>query len=124
MDLDMNRVVGSKSREVYEAPVAVVLHAAHKELQKLVIAKDLERFSRIVSVQYAEVIYSGLWFTPFREALDAFVDKVQERVSGTIRLKLFKGDCRIVGRKSTFGLNDRAPKAGDTVHRLAVVGKA
>lgn len=126
IDMVENRVVGSKSREVYEAPVAVVLHAAHKELQKLVSSKDLERFSRTVSLQYAEVIYNGLWFTPLREALDAFVDKVQQRVSGTIRLKLFKGDCRIVGRKSMLGLSDRAAgaaPAGAGVHQLAVVGK-
>jgi argininosuccinate synthase len=125
IDMVENRLVGSKSREVYEAPAAVVLHAAHKELQKLVISKELERFARTVSLQYAEVIYNGLWFTPLREALDAFVNTVQERVAGTIRLKLFKGDCRIVGRKSTMGSNERAKSAAaPAVHRLSVAGKA
>jgi argininosuccinate synthase len=127
IDMVENRVVGAKSREVYEAPAAVVLHAAHKELQKLVVAKDLERFSRAVSLQYADVIYNGLWFTPLREALDAFVDKVQERVSGTIRLKLFKGDCRIVGRKAAHATKNRADAAHDDVSgkRLAMAaGKA
>src|SRR6185503_8792145 len=74
IDMVENRLVGIKSREIYEAPAAVVLHAAHKELQKLVTTKDLERFSRMVSLQYADIIYNGLWFTPLRHALDAFVE--------------------------------------------------
>ena len=94
IDMVENRLVGIKSREIYEAPAAVALHAAHKELQKLVTTKDLERLSRLVSLQYADLIYNGLWFTPTREALDAFVEKVQERVTGVVRLKLFKADCR------------------------------
>ena len=117
IDMVENRVFDAKSREVYEAPAAVVLHAAHKELQKLVVPKDLERFSRAVSLQYADVIYNGLWFTPLREALDAFVNKVQEQVSGTIRLKLFKGDCRIVGRKSTHAMKHRADAVHDDASR-------
>ena len=128
IDMVENRLVGSKSREVYEAPAAVVLHAAHKELQKLVISKDLERFSRTVGLQYAEAIYNGLWFTTLREALDAFVNKIQEQVDGTIRLKLFKGDCRIVGRKSTFAPDTRPKPAGASagepaVHKLSVAGR-
>ena len=125
IDMVENRLVGIKSREIYEAPAAVVLHAAHKELQKLVTTKDLERFSRIVSLQYADIVYNGLWFTPLREALDAFVEKVQERVTGTIRMKLFKGDSRIVGRKSPFALYDHALAtydAGDTFDHTAAVG--
>lgn len=114
IDMVENRLVGIKSREIYEAPAAVVLHAAHKELQKLVTTRDLERFSRSVSLQYADIIYNGLWFTPLREALDAFIAKVQERVTGTVRLKLFKGDCRIVGRKSAFSLYDHALATYDT----------
>jgi argininosuccinate synthase len=100
--------LGITSREVYEAPAAVVLHTAHKELQRLVTTKDAERFSTVVSVQYADLVYNGLWFTPLREALDAFVSKVQTRVTGVIRLKLFKGDCRVVGRKSPYALYDQA----------------
>ena len=113
IDMVENRVVGAKSREIYEAPAAVVLHAAHKELQKIVVSRDLERFARTVSLQYADVIYNGLWFTPLREALNAFVDTVQARVAGTVRLKLFKGDCRVAGRKSPFALNDPAPATAD-----------
>jgi argininosuccinate synthase len=125
IDMVENRLVGIKSREIYEAPAAVVLHAAHKELQKLVTTKDLERFSRSVSVQYADIIYNGLWFTPLREALDAFVDNVQERVTGVVRLKLFKGACPIVGRKSAYALYDHALAtydAGDTFDHTAAVG--
>jgi argininosuccinate synthase len=106
IDMVENRLVGIKSREVYEAPAAVALHAAHAELQKLVTTRDLDRFARTVSIQYADIVYNGLWFTPLRHALDAFVDKVQERVTGVVRLKLFKGDCRIVGRASPHALYD------------------
>ncbi len=104
IDMVENRVAGVKGREIYEAPSAVVLHAAHKELQKMVVTTGVDRFSRAVSLQYADTIYNGLWFAPLREALDAFIDKVQERVAGVIRMKLFKGDCRVVGRKSPFAL--------------------
>jgi argininosuccinate synthase len=102
IDMVENRVGGRKAREIYEAPAAVVLHAAHKELQKMVVTTGVDRFSRAVSLQYADTIYNGLWFAPLREALDAFIDHVQERVTGVIRMKLFKGDCRVVGRKSPF----------------------
>lgn len=125
IDMVENRLVGIKSREIYEAPAAAVLHAAHKELQKLVTTKDLERLSRFVSLQYADLIYNGLWFTPTREALDAFVEKVQERVTGVIRLKLFKGDSHIVGRKSPYSLYDHSLAtydAGDLFDQSAAVG--
>jgi len=105
IDMVENRVAGSKVREIYEAPAAVVLHSAHKELQKMVVTTGVDRFSRAVSLQYADTIYNGLWFAPLREALDAFIDKVQERVTGVIRMKLFKGDCRVVGRKSPYALD-------------------
>ena len=108
IDMVENRLVGIKSREVYEAPAAVILHTAHNELQRLVTTRDADRFSRMVSGQYADLVYAGMWFTPLREALDAYVNKVQTRVSGVIRLKLFKGDCRVVGRKSRFALYDQA----------------
>ena len=125
IDMVENRLVGIKSREIYEAPAAVVLHAAHKELQKLVTSRDLDRFARTVSLQYADLVYNGLWFTPLRHALDAFVENVQQRVTGVVRLKLFKGDCRIVGRKSAFALYDHALAtydAGDTFDHSAAVG--
>ena len=118
IDMVENRLVGIKSREVYEAPAGVVLHTAHKELQRLVTTRDADRFSRLVSVQYADIVYNGLWFTPLREALDAYVTKVQERVTGIVRLKLFKGDCQVVGRKSRFALYDHALATYDAGRRL------
>jgi argininosuccinate synthase len=114
IDMVENHLAGTKAREIYEAPAAVVLHAAHKELQKMVVTTGVDRFSRAVSLQYADTIYNGLWFTPLREALDAFIDKVQERVTGVIRMKLFKGDCRVVGRKSPFALYDQLPASAGT----------
>jgi len=97
--LDVAGAHGPACREVIEAPAAVVLHAAHAELQKLVTTKEAARFSKRVSREYADLVDRGAWFSPLREALDAYVDKIQERVSGAVRLKLFKGDARIVGRK-------------------------
>jgi len=125
IDMVENRLAGVKSREIYEAPAALVLHMAHKELQRMVTTKDADRFSRAVSLQYADIVYNGLWFTPLREALDAYVTKVQERVGGVIRLKLFKGDCRVVGRKSRFALQDQAlatHDAGEAFDHAAAPG--
>ena len=107
IDMVENRLVGIKSREIYEAPAAIVLHTAHRDLEGLVISRDLQRLKQRLSQEYADCIYNGLWFSPTREALDAFVQNVQQRVSGTVRLKLFKGDCRVVGRKSPFALYER-----------------
>jgi argininosuccinate synthase len=108
VDMVENRLVGIKSREIYEAPAAVALHAAHKELQKLVTPRDLERLTSELGVKYADLVYNGLWYTPTREAIDALVAKVQEQVTGVVRLKFFKGDCRVVGRKSENALYDHA----------------
>ncbi len=102
IDVVENRLAGIKAREVYEAPAAVVLHTAHKELEKLVIPRELERVKHDLSRIYADLVYSGLWFSHTRQTIDAFVAAVQPRVTGSVRLKLFKGDCRIVGRKSPF----------------------
>lgn len=99
LDLVETGPSGRRSRKVYEAPAAVVLHTAHRELTKLAASRDLDRFARQVRVHYADLLCHGLWYSPFREALDAFVDKVQERVTGEVRLKLFKGACRTAGRK-------------------------
>jgi argininosuccinate synthase len=106
VDMVENRLVGIKSREIYEAPAAVALHAAHRELQKFVTPRDLERLTAELGVKYADLVYNGLWYTPTREAIDALVAKVQEKVTGVIRLKFFKGDCRVVGRKSPNALYD------------------
>jgi argininosuccinate synthase len=107
IDLVENRVAGSKSREVYEAPAAVALHAAHRALTKLVISRELDRLTHDMSRTYADLVYDGQWFSHAREAIDAFVAAVQPRVTGTVRLKLFKGDCRVVGRKSPHALFDQ-----------------
>jgi argininosuccinate synthase len=93
---------GQKVRTIYEAPAAVVLHTAHRELQKHVAGRELDRFARVVSIQYGDLIRAGQWFSPLRLALDAFVHTVQETVTGVVRLKLFKGACRTVGRKSPY----------------------
>ncbi|HVB38453.1 MAG TPA: argininosuccinate synthase [Vicinamibacterales bacterium] len=125
IDMVENRLVGIKSREIYEAPAAVVLHAAHRELQKLVSPRDMDRLARDLSVRYADLVYNGLWFTPMREALDAFFAQVQTRVTGTIRLKLFKGDCHVVGRKSPMALYEHALAtydAGDLFDHKAAEG--
>ncbi|MEO8076490.1 MAG: argininosuccinate synthase [Acidobacteriota bacterium] len=114
IDMVENRLVGIKSREIYEAPAAVVLHAAHAELQKIVIARDLQRLAHDMSRVYADLVYNGLWYSQTREAIDAFVRSIQQRVTGTVRLKLFKGDCRVVGRKSPHALYDHGLATYDT----------
>lgn len=100
IDMVENRGAGIKSREVYEAPAAVVLHAAHSELEDFVSPQDLERLTRQLSVTYADLVYDGQWFTAQREALDAFNAQVQQRVTGAVRVKLFKGAHSVVGRRS------------------------
>jgi argininosuccinate synthase len=125
IDMLENRLVGIKSREIYEAPAAVVLHAAHRELENMVTPRELQRLKRRLSQSYADLVYDGLWFTQTREAIDAFVTSVQQRVTGTVRLKLFKGDCRVVGRKSPFSLYDQGLatyEAGDLFDHSAAVG--
>jgi argininosuccinate synthase len=107
IDMVENPVVGNKSREIYEAPAALLLYMAHREMEGLVIPKDLQRLKHRLSQEYADIVYNGLWFSPARAAIDAFMLSFQERVTGTIRLKLFKGDCRVVGRKSPFALHEQ-----------------
>jgi len=101
-----NRLVGIKSREVYEAPAAVVLLKAHQALEDLVLTKNQLRFKARVAAEYAALIYNGLWFTAMRQDLAAYVESTQRYVTGTIRVKLFKGNCQIVGRKSPYSLYD------------------
>ena len=106
IDMVENATTGAKSREIYEAPAAVVLHTAHRELEKLVIPRDLERLAHDLGRAYADLAYNGRWFSPTREAIDAFMRTIQPRVTGAVRLKLFKGDCRVVGRRSPMALDD------------------
>jgi argininosuccinate synthase len=118
IDMVENRLVGIKSREIYEAPAAVALHAAHRELQTFVTPRDLERLTAELAVKYADLVYNGLWYTPTREAIDALVAKVQEKVTGVIRLKFFKGDCRVVGRMSPHALYDHGMATYDEGDRF------
>jgi len=101
-----NRLVGIKSREVYEAPAAVVLLKAHQALEDLVLSKEQLRFKARVAAEYADLIYNGLWFTGMRRDLAAYVESTQRYVTGTMKAKLFKGNCQIVGRKSPYSLYD------------------
>ena len=125
MDLIENRVVGIKSREIYEAPAAVILHKAHNELEKLVLDKDTFRFKQNLSNKLANLIYDGLWYSPLFESLMAFVDKTQETVSGEIILELYKGNISILSRKSQFSLYSKelaTYAAGDTFDHKAADG--
>jgi argininosuccinate synthase len=103
-DLLENRLVGIKSREIYEAPAATVLHLAHRDLENLTLDRETLHFKEIISSRYAEIIYYGLWFSPLREALDAFINKTQENVTGSVRMKLYKGNVIINGRRSPYSL--------------------
>jgi len=95
-----NRLVGIKSREIYEAPAAVILLQAHQALEDITLTKDVARFKDVVAAQWAQMVYDGLWFSPLREALYAFVRHTQRHVNGEVRLKLYKGTSMVAGRKS------------------------
>ena len=95
-----NRLVGIKSREIYEAPAAVILLQAHQALEDITLPKEVARFKDIVAQQWAQMVYDGLWFSPLREALYAFVKYTQRHVNGEVRLKLYKGTSMVAGRKS------------------------
>jgi len=101
-----NRLVGIKSREIYEAPAATVLLKAHQALENLVLTKEQLRFKTKVASEYADLIYNGLWFSGLRQDLAAYVESTQRYVIGTVRVKLFKGNCQIAGRKSPYSLYD------------------
>jgi len=109
-----NRLIGIKSRELYEAPAAVVLTTAHRELESLTLSKEQQRLKSIISQHYADMIYNGLWFTALHRDLRAFVLSTQSHVSGTVRLKLHKGSCVVAGRKSPYSLYDRQLATYDT----------
>jgi len=102
-----NRVIGLKSREVYEAPAAVILHTAHKELESMVLKGKTQHEKELVALKYAQMIYSGKWFSKEKKTLDKIINKTQRKVTGTIRLKLYKGSCIPVGRKSRYSLYKR-----------------
>ena len=95
-----NRLIGIKSREIYEAPAAVLLLQAHQALEDITLTKDVARFKDMVAAHWAQIVYDGLWFSPLREALHAFVAQTQRHVSGQVRLKLYRGSSTVVGRKA------------------------
>ncbi|MCY8406244.1 argininosuccinate synthase [Bacillus sonorensis] len=101
-----NRLVGIKSREVYECPGAVTLLKAHKELEDLTLVKEVAHFKPLIEQKMAEVIYNGLWFSPLQNALSAFLKETQTHVTGVVRVKLFKGHAIVEGRKSEYSLYD------------------
>jgi len=102
VDMVENRLVGIKSREIYENPAGTILHTAKQELESLVLDRETMRHKTLVAHKYAELVYYGLWATPLKEQLDAQVNCIQKNVTGTVRLKLYKGSCAPVGRKSQY----------------------
>ncbi len=109
-----NRLIGIKSREIYEAPAAVLLLQAHQALEDITLPKEVARFKDLVAQQWAQMVYDGLWFSPLRDALYAFVAETQRHVTGDVRIKLFKGSSHVVGRKAPAQLYQ---------HSLATYGK-
>jgi argininosuccinate synthase len=107
VDMIEDRLVGIKSREIYEAPAALTIIQAHRELETLTLTKDVLRFKPSVEQRYAELTYDGLWFTPLRAALGAFIDETQKAVTGTVCLKLYKGSSTIAGRTAPHALYNR-----------------
>lgn len=99
-----NRLVGIKSREVYEAPAAMTLITAHKALETLTLSRDVAHFKPMIEQKFAQLIYEGLWFSPLREALYAFIQTSQKRVTGDVRVKFYKGNMTVVGRSSPYSL--------------------
>jgi argininosuccinate synthase len=104
IDMIENRLVGIKSREVYESPAMLVLIHAHRDLESFTLTADVTRYKRGIEDTYSQLVYNGLWYSPLKGALDAFVRQTQERVTGSVRVKLFKGSAVIVGRKSDNSL--------------------
>ncbi|HOU10006.1 MAG TPA: argininosuccinate synthase [Clostridiales bacterium] len=117
-DLVENRLVGMKSRGVYENPGGAILYRAHRVLETITLDRDTQHYKELVAARYAELVYFGQWFTPLREALDAFVDKTQQTVTGDVRLKLYKGSITNAGVTSPYSLysEDFATFDGDEVY--------
>ncbi len=125
VDMVENRLVGIKSREIYEAPAGTVLSLAHGALEDIVLDRETAHFKTAISQKYGELIYYGLWYSPLRTALDGFIEKTQEKMNGTVRLKLFKGLCSVVGRKSPDSIYDESLATyagGDTFDHSAAEG--
>jgi argininosuccinate synthase len=108
VDLVENRYVGMKSRGVYETPGVTILHAAHRAVESLTLDREVMHLKDSLAPRIAEMIYYGFWYTPEMEAIRALLDETQKRVTGTARLKLYKGQCSLVGRKSPCSLYSEA----------------
>jgi argininosuccinate synthase len=120
-----NRLIGIKSREIYEAPAAVLLLQAHQALEDITLPKDVARFKDVVSQQWGQMVYDGLWFSPLRDALYAFVAETQRHVTGDVRLKLYRGSSQVVGRKGPeqlYQLSLATYGKGDTFDQSAAAG--
>lgn len=104
IDIVENRLVGMKSRGVYETPGGTILFASHSGLEELILDRDTSHYKKIVGDKFAELLYNGLWFTPLREAISAFVDVTQEKVTGTVKMKLYKGNAIVAAKKSLYSL--------------------
>ncbi len=120
-----NRLVGIKSREIYEAPAAVVLHAAHQALESLTLSRDQARFKEMVAAEYARLIYDGQWYSALHQDLAAYVQSTQRFVSGTVRVKLSRGHCAVIGRRSEHSLYNHSLAtydSGDQFDHNAALG--
>jgi argininosuccinate synthase len=104
LDMIENRLVGIKSREIYEAPALLVLIQAHRDLESLTVTADVSHYKRGIEETYSQIVYNGLWYSPLKQALDAFIQQTQARVSGVVRMKFFKGTAAPVGRRSPYSL--------------------
>ena len=104
LDMIENRVVGIKSREIYETPGLLLLIQAHQELESLTLAADVLRTKRQLEMQWADLVYQGLWFGPLKDALDGFIERTQTTVNGMVRIKLHRGSATVVGRSSSDSL--------------------
>ena len=104
IDMIENRLVGIKSREIYEAPALLVLIQAHRELESLTLTADVTQYKRGIEDTYSQLVYNGLWYSPLKDALNAFIQQTQKQVTGSIRVKLFKGAATVVGRQSSHSL--------------------
>jgi argininosuccinate synthase len=125
IDMIEDRFVGIKSREIYEAPAAVILHAAHRAIEDLVLDAETARFKASVAAEYARMVYQGKWFTSHRRDLDAYVQSTQSACSGTVRIKLHKGSAQVIGRSSPFSLYRpqlATYSSGDQFDHQAAVG--
>jgi argininosuccinate synthase len=124
-DMIEDRLVGIKSREIYETPAAIAIIAAHRELEALTLTRDVLRFKTTAEQRYAELAYEGLWFTPLKTALDAFIQETQKTVTGSIRLKLYKGNASVVGRtapNALYSKNLATYDPGSTFDEAAAAG--